>query len=261
MIGSAPAADGWIRRAASQSAQLDAGKNSRRIAARGCSSCVHAEIFCTSNGHSDLAEFLAALVVAAAVVVGALRGFQSSPANRPWPPGVQKMPPESPPFSPEEALKTFYMPPGYRVELVASEPLIQEPVAIDWDIEGPAVGGRDARIHGRHHAARTSTIRSAASWCSRTRTPTAGWTSARCSPIGLVLARSLKVLDRGVLVAEPPNVWLMRDTNGDLRMDTKELVTDSTAGSTAIRRTTPTASTGRSTTGCTPPGRPTSSFG
>ena len=43
---------------------------------------------------------------------------------------------------------------------------------------------------------------------------------------GLVLARSLKVLDRGVLVGEPPNVWLMRDTNGDLRMDTKELVTN-----------------------------------
>ena len=43
---------------------------------------------------------------------------------------------------------------------------------------------------------------------------------------GLVLARSLKVLDRGVLVAEPPNVWLMRDTNGDLRVDTKELVTN-----------------------------------
>ena len=43
---------------------------------------------------------------------------------------------------------------------------------------------------------------------------------------GLVLARSMKVLDRGVLVAEPPNVWLMRDTDGDLRMDTKELVTN-----------------------------------
>jgi hypothetical protein len=42
----------------------------------------------------------------------------------------------------------------------------------------------------------------------------------------LVLARSLKVLDRGVLVAEPPNVWLMRDTNGDLRMDSRELVTN-----------------------------------
>ena len=43
---------------------------------------------------------------------------------------------------------------------------------------------------------------------------------------GLVLARSLKVLDHGVLVAEPPNVWLMHDTDGDLRMDAKELVTD-----------------------------------
>ena len=43
---------------------------------------------------------------------------------------------------------------------------------------------------------------------------------------GLVLARAMKVLDRGVLVGEPPNVWLMRDTNGDLRMDTKELVTN-----------------------------------
>jgi len=40
----------------------------------------------------------------------------------------------------------------------------------------------------------------------------------------LVLARSLKVLDRGVLVAEPPNVWLMRDTNGDLQADDKQLV-------------------------------------
>ena len=29
-----------------------------------------------------------------------------------------------------------------------------------------------------------------------------------------------------MLVGEPPNAWLMHDTNGDLRMDTKELVTD-----------------------------------
>jgi hypothetical protein len=43
---------------------------------------------------------------------------------------------------------------------------------------------------------------------------------------GLVLARSLKVLERGVLVAEPPNVWLMHDNDGDLRMDAKGLVTD-----------------------------------
>lgn len=43
---------------------------------------------------------------------------------------------------------------------------------------------------------------------------------------GLVLARAIKILERGVLVGEPPNVWLMRDTNGDLRIDSKELVTN-----------------------------------
>ena len=42
----------------------------------------------------------------------------------------------------------------------------------------------------------------------------------------LVLPRALKVLDRGVLVGEPPNLWLMRDTDGDLKADTKELVND-----------------------------------
>jgi mono/diheme cytochrome c family protein len=34
------------------------------------------------------------------------------------------------------------------------------------------------------------------------------------------------VLDHGVLVGEPPNLWLMRDTNGDLHADTRELVTN-----------------------------------
>ena len=36
-------------------------------------------------------------------------------------------------LSPEESLETIYMPEGYHVELVASEPMIKEPVAIAWD--------------------------------------------------------------------------------------------------------------------------------
>ena len=43
---------------------------------------------------------------------------------------------------------------------------------------------------------------------------------------GLVLPRALKVLDHGVLVGEPPYAWLMKDTNGDLKMDTKEKITE-----------------------------------
>ena len=42
----------------------------------------------------------------------------------------------------------------------------------------------------------------------------------------LVLPRAIKTLADGVLVGEPPHLWWMRDTNGDLRMDEKTLVSD-----------------------------------
>jgi mono/diheme cytochrome c family protein len=172
-----------------------------------------------------LARFRAiAVLVAVAVVTG--YGSQSSQPNRPFPPGVPTVPPDSPVLAPDEAVKTFFMPPGYRVELVASEPLIQDPIVIDWDKEG--------RLWAVEMPGFVRDLK----------TP-----EPNMDPIGrvvvledtnrdgvmdkrtvfadrLVLARSLKVLDRGVLVAEPPNAWLMHDTNGDLRMDTKELVTD-----------------------------------
>ena len=44
--------------------------------------------------------------------------------------------PSTSPLSPEESLKTFRLPKGYRLELVASEPMISEPVAITWDGNG-----------------------------------------------------------------------------------------------------------------------------
>lgn len=154
-----------------------------------------------------------------------LHAFQSSPVNRPWPPDVQQVPNASPPLPPDEALNTFYMPPGYRLELVASEPLVKDPVAIDWDARGRLwvveMPGfmPDITAAGEHDPIGRVVVLEDADGDGRMdrRTVFAD---------GLVLARSLKVLDRGVLVAEPPNVWLMRDTNGDLRMDERELVTD-----------------------------------
>ena len=163
-----------------------------------------------------------AVLVVAAVVTG--YGYQSSPINRPWPPGVQKVSDESPPLSPEDALKTFYMPPGYRVELVAAEPLIQEPVAIDWDPDGrlwavemPGFMRNVAGSDEHDPVGRVVVLED---------TNQDGRMDKRTVfADGLILARAVKVLERGVLVGEPPNAWLMRDTNGDLRMDTKELVT------------------------------------
>src|SRR5829696_571504 len=41
-----------------------------------------------------------------------------------------------PPKTPAEALKAFQVAPGFKVELVAAEPLVQSPVACDWDEDG-----------------------------------------------------------------------------------------------------------------------------
>ena len=40
------------------------------------------------------------------------------------------------PLSPEESLSRIQLPPGYKVELVAAEPMVQEPVALCWDGNG-----------------------------------------------------------------------------------------------------------------------------
>lgn len=158
------------------------------------------------------------VVVAAATLAG--HGALQS-----WPPPVQEVPAESPPLAPAAALKTFYMPPGYSVELVASEPMVQDPVAIDWDPAGRLwvveMAGYMRNVSGanaRDAVGRVIVLQDA--------NGDGTMDSRTVFADGLVLARAVKVLDRGVLVGEPPNVWLMRDTNGDLRMDTKELVTN-----------------------------------
>jgi mono/diheme cytochrome c family protein/glucose/arabinose dehydrogenase len=162
---------------------------------------------------------IAVFLVAAAVAVGAAQ------ANKPWPPGLQQVPEESPPISAEEALKKFYMPPGYRVELVASEPLIQDPVMIDWDGEGRMWAVEmpgympDINAKGEHEPIGKIVVLEDTNRDGRMDKRTV-------FQDGLVLARWLKVLDRGVLVAEPPNLWLLQDTNGDLKADRKELVTN-----------------------------------
>src|ERR1700754_1704588 len=53
-----------------------------------------------------------------------------------WPPAVHRAPKDSPVLSAEDEMKTFFLPPGYRVELVASEPMIEEPVLVDFDPSG-----------------------------------------------------------------------------------------------------------------------------
>src|SRR5881397_1963773 len=74
---------------------------------------------------------LVALLFSASTVMAA--GKQST---TPWPPPFQMASAVSPVLSPDQEMKTFFLPPGYHVELVASEPMIEDPIVIDWDSRG-----------------------------------------------------------------------------------------------------------------------------
>ena len=49
---------------------------------------------------------------------------------------IVNMHPDPTPKSPIEEMKHIYMPPGYHLQLVASEPMVSQPVAIAWDGDG-----------------------------------------------------------------------------------------------------------------------------
>ncbi len=117
------------------------------------------------------------------------------------------------------------LPPGYRAELVAKEPLVVDPIAMDFDADGRLwvleMQGFMSEPNGANSREPINNLvvlqDTNDDGVMDTRTVFAD---------KLVLPRAIKVLDRAVLVGEPPNLWLMKDTDGDLKADTRDLVSD-----------------------------------
>ena len=162
------------------------------------------------------------------------KGPLSSIVNRTWPAAVQKVPDVQPALSPADAMKTFYMPPGYRIELVAAEPLVRDPILFEFDADGrlwvlemPGFAVDQTMRDSRDPINSLVVLED---------TDGDGVMDKRTVFADkLVLARAFKVLDKGaVLIGEPPNLYLARDTNGDLKADTKELLRSDYGGTGGI---------------------------
>jgi glucose/arabinose dehydrogenase len=126
-------------------------------------------------------------------------------------------------LSPADALKTFKLPPGFRMELVAAEPLVFDPVAMTfgadgrlWVVEMRAYM-QDVDGKGENAPIGTVAVLDDTDGDGRMdkRTEFAG---------GFVLPRAIALVAGGVLVAEPPNLWLLTDSNGDDKVDARTLV-------------------------------------
>ena len=130
---------------------------------------------------------------------------------------------DAPVLTPAQTLASYHLPEGYRLELVAAEPLVQDPVAVDFDADGRMyvveMRGFMPNLQG------TGEDRPVGRIVVVEDTNDDGVMDKKTVFLdSLVLPRAVKVLERGVLVGAPPNLFLARDTTGDLKADVKTLV-------------------------------------
>jgi len=138
----------------------------------------------------------------------------------------------SPPKSPKESLKTFQIEKGFEVQLVAAEPLVQDPIFITFDEDGrlwviemrsfmPDIDGEGESLPlGRISILEDSN----------------GDGMMDKSTIyldSLIMPRALGLIKGGALVSENNALWITYDLDGDLVADSKELF-DSTYAQNGI---------------------------
>ena len=133
------------------------------------------------------------------------------------------------PRTPEEQLASFQLQPGFRIELVASEPMIEDPIAMAFDAAGRLwvveMRGYMNDIEGSDETQPIGRIVVLEDHDGDGRMDEA-------TPFleGLVLPRAIAPVDGGVLYVEPPHLVFARDVDGDLVADETRVVASGFAG-------------------------------
>jgi mono/diheme cytochrome c family protein/glucose/arabinose dehydrogenase len=134
----------------------------------------------------------------------------------------EKIPP-APALTPEQALKSFTLAPGIKLELAAAEPLVQEPVAITFGADGRMwvveMRGYMPDLDGNGEDAPVGRV-----VVLTDRDGDGRYDESKVFADELVLPRAIALVGEGVLVGAPPELMFLRDTDGDGKADKKELV-------------------------------------
>jgi mono/diheme cytochrome c family protein/glucose/arabinose dehydrogenase len=148
-------------------------------------------------------------------------GLASPSAGAAWPP--TKTTGESRPLSAEDEQQSFSMPVGYTIELVASEPLVRDPVAIEFDLNGRLWVLEMSGF--MPDASRKNSSSALGKIVILEDTDGDGRMDRRSVFLdNLVHARTFKLLIDGVLVGEPPNLWFIQKAPGALKAGERKLL-------------------------------------
>src|SRR5665213_3110547 len=128
--------------------------------------------------------------------------------------------PPAPNLSPAEELKTFSLQPGYSIELVASEPQVQDPVTISFDADGRMwvceMRGYMPDVYAHNEDAAIGRISVLEDMHGD-----GHYDKATVFLDNLYLPRAVSPVGDCVLVASTPHLGFCRDTTGDLQCDEK----------------------------------------
>lgn len=139
---------------------------------------------------------------------------------------------DSPARTASEELETFQVESGFKVLLVASEPLIEDPVLIQFDENGRLwvveMRGYMSDIDGSEEdkpIGRISILED--------ENGDGEMDKSTIYLDNLVMPRALGLINGGALIAENNSLWVTQDLDGDLKADTKVLL-DSTYASNGV---------------------------
>jgi len=126
--------------------------------------------------------------------------------------------PRIPATPPEVALKSFTTAKGFEIQLVASEPLVASPVAIEWDAEG-RLYVCEMRGYSEDRDAGLSRIRRLEDTDQDGR-----YDTSVVYAEGLLWPTALFPYKGGLFVGDAPNLYYFRDEDQDGKADTKKVV-------------------------------------